>query len=155
MSFSTNLQKLREKNGKTRKQMSEEIGVSLSAYTNYEAGNRAPNVSTLPKIAAALNVSTDELLEFTPNETEYWLDKFPQLPLFADRDGDNVIISAMQDGRETVKLATLSKEEFVDIMEQIKERTKEETRDNYGRMFKLLTLEHFLDRALWGDYRKL
>lgn len=69
MNFSKNLLTYRTDSGLTRKEMADIVGVSLSTYTNYEAGNRSPNIELLPKIAAALHVSIDELLGYkAPSE---------------------------------------------------------------------------------------
>lgn len=65
MNFADNLRVIRTKSLMTRKEMAEKIGVSLSTYTNYEAGNRSPSIELLPKIAAALNVTTDQLLGYS------------------------------------------------------------------------------------------
>ncbi len=69
MTLSDNLTKFRNRLNLSRKEVAEKIGVSLSAYTNYEAGNRSPHVDQLPKIAAAFRVSIDDLLGYKPHRT--------------------------------------------------------------------------------------
>lgn len=65
MGIGSNLGKYRNRLNLTRKEVADKIGVSLSTYTNYEAGNRSPHVDLLPKLAAALQVSIDQLLGYT------------------------------------------------------------------------------------------
>lgn len=56
------LKQLRKEKGKTLKEVSKEIGTSLSAYSNYEQGIREPSYDILIKIARFFDVSTDYLL---------------------------------------------------------------------------------------------
>lgn len=70
MALSDNLTMFRNRLNLTRKEVADKIGVSLSAYTNYEAGNRSPHVDQLPKLAAALQVSIDALFDNTPPPAE-------------------------------------------------------------------------------------
>lgn len=68
--FSDTLKILREKNNLSRREIAYKIGVTTSAYTNYEAGYREPNYELLVKISKALDVSTDELLGNTSTSPE-------------------------------------------------------------------------------------
>lgn len=70
MTFAKNLRDTRTRSLMTRKEMAEKVGVSLSTYTNYEAGNRSPGLEMLPKLAAALNVSVDFLLGYDYSPTD-------------------------------------------------------------------------------------
>ena len=65
MALSDNLTMFRNRLNLTQKEVADKIGGSLSAYTNYEAGNRSPHVDQLPKLAAALQVSIDRLLDYS------------------------------------------------------------------------------------------
>jgi len=56
------LKKLRKAKGATLKQAADEIGVSLSAYSNYEQGIREPSYEILKKICIYYGVSADYLL---------------------------------------------------------------------------------------------
>lgn len=60
--FNLNLKYAREKKGMSQKDVAEQIGVAKSTYSLYESGNREPNVQTIKKIAAVLDVSADILL---------------------------------------------------------------------------------------------
>lgn len=88
MALSDNLAKFRNRLNLTRKEVADKIGVTLPAYTNYEAGNRSPHVDQLPKIAAALQVSVDQLLDYNvPNaEREAGLAKWAGLDV-AEENG--------------------------------------------------------------------
>lgn len=57
-----NLKKARERKGITKKQAAKALGISDSAYRNYELGNREPNNSLLVRLADLYGVTTDFLL---------------------------------------------------------------------------------------------
>ena len=61
-SFGERLAELRVRCGYTQKVIGERVGVSKSAFANYENGERQPNFDTIVKIADALDVSVDYLL---------------------------------------------------------------------------------------------
>lgn len=67
--FNENLKAAREALGLSQKEVAERVGVANSTYSLYESGNREPNVQTIKKIAAVLNVSADRLLGL-PEEVE-------------------------------------------------------------------------------------
>ena len=66
------LKQLRTKKGLTTDQLADAIGISGSAYRNYERGERAPDYEKLIKIADFYGVTTDYLLgrEPAPNPIE-------------------------------------------------------------------------------------
>ena len=73
MSFQENLRKYREAAGFTQsKDFASKIGIPYSTYTGYENQGREPKYDLLCKIAAALGVTTDELLGYAPKDTD-WL----------------------------------------------------------------------------------
>ncbi len=57
-----NLKKSREFRHFTQAQMAEKLGITSTAYQNYEYGKREPNNDLLCKIANLLGVTTDYLL---------------------------------------------------------------------------------------------
>ncbi len=119
MSFSTNLLKLRENIGKSRKQMAEEIGVSLSAYTNYEAGNRTPNTDVILKLAAALHVSVDELLgTHSDNKVTYWIAYLRKHGFSVVDDGESISVSFGK-----APAVNYSYDAFVSILESVERKT--------------------------------
>ena len=61
-------QQLRREKGKTLKEVAQEIGVSLSAYSNYEQGIRQPSYDILKKICTYYEVSADYILGLSENE---------------------------------------------------------------------------------------
>ena len=155
MEFQDKLRMYREQAGVTAKDFADQIGIKYTTYMGYENQGREPKYEVLRKIADALHISIDDLMEHTPDKTEYWLSKFPTVPLFADMVGDNIVISTMKDGRKGVDLVKLSKDEFATIMERNDNDTKKALLLNYERLFRLLTIESFLDRAVWGDPDRL
>ena len=56
------IKELRIENGLSQQKVAETIGVTRSAYSNYEQGLREPDLNTLKKICLLLNVSSDYLL---------------------------------------------------------------------------------------------
>lgn len=65
--FSINLRSYREQLGLKSKEFADILGISYSTYLSYENSYREPKYDTLIKIAKALNITTDELLGYTPN----------------------------------------------------------------------------------------
>lgn len=64
MGFSENLREQREKAGYTAKEFAALLGLKYSTYAAYENQGSEPKYDTLCKIAAALRVTTDELLGY-------------------------------------------------------------------------------------------
>lgn len=75
MSFAENLRKTREMRGISAKDFAYLIGIKYTTYTAYENQGREPKYDTLRKIAAALHISIDELLDYKasePTKLDYW-----------------------------------------------------------------------------------
>lgn len=62
MSFAARLKFYREKKGLSQQELAEAVGVSRSAVTKYEAGERFPDEAVLLKIASVLGCSLDSLM---------------------------------------------------------------------------------------------
>ena len=56
------LKQLRSEKGLSQKEIAKIIGVSVSAYSNYEQGIREPSYDILIKLAKFYDVTTDYLL---------------------------------------------------------------------------------------------
>ena len=71
MSFGDRVKQYREAKGYTQEQLAGLIGVAKTTITGYERGNRAPDVDKIKKLAAALGVTGDDLLDtgVTPRST--------------------------------------------------------------------------------------
>ena len=65
-----NLRYLREARDMKQRQVAEALGVSRSAYTNYEAGARCPDADMLTKMADFFEISVDEILGHTPKQSK-------------------------------------------------------------------------------------
>ena len=63
-----NLKKIRTEKGITQEQLANQVGVLNTSICNYETGLREPNLDTLKKLATALDVTVDELLEDGPDD---------------------------------------------------------------------------------------
>ena len=69
MTFQDNLRKYREAAGFSQsKEFASKIGIPYSTYTGYENQGREPKYKQLCSIAAALHVTTDELLGYSLKE---------------------------------------------------------------------------------------
>ena len=64
--FGTRLAELRKAAGFTQEELAESIGMSRRMLAYYEVESEHPPTTLLPAIAAALNISTDELLGHAP-----------------------------------------------------------------------------------------
>lgn len=60
--FSSRLREVRKDTGMSQGEVASEIGVTKSAYANYEQGIREPSLKVLKAICDALDVSCDYLL---------------------------------------------------------------------------------------------
>ncbi len=59
----TNLREVRERLGLTQEQVAERSGVHATEVSRIEAGKRDPQVSTLERLATALEVAPGRLLD--------------------------------------------------------------------------------------------
>ncbi len=64
--FHEYLTMFRKQKGYTQAQMAEKLEISRSTYTNYEAGNRSPDLEGLERISEILDCSLDELFGRSP-----------------------------------------------------------------------------------------
>lgn len=63
MARGENIKKARLKAGWTQKQLGEKMGITLQTVAQWETGRRTPKFETLQKLAAALGVSVNDLLD--------------------------------------------------------------------------------------------
>ena len=147
MSFQDNLRKYREGLGITAKEFAARVGIAYGAYIGYESAGKEPKYENLCKIAAALNVSIDKLLDFTPDRAQYWVSNFPSSLVSVRLEGDTVFIKVGDRGEEV----PMSKDEFAKEMDELDRTVVKETDDNRKKLFELSTEHHFLERIVWGD----
>jgi transcriptional regulator with XRE-family HTH domain len=88
---------LREKRGISQSRAAKDMKIVRTTYSNYEAGNREPDLDTLKKIADYYEVSTDYLLD---RDTIEYVDENSVLK----KAYDNVIDSATKEDRELLEL---------------------------------------------------
>jgi uncharacterized protein len=62
VSFAENLRRLRKEAGITQEELGARAGIQMADISRYEAGGRDPRVTTVARLAAALNVPVVELL---------------------------------------------------------------------------------------------
>lgn len=66
--FGENLRDLRKSIGLNQKEFATGLNISPHSLSNYESGSHAMDIYTLYSIATKYGVSTDTLLEVTPND---------------------------------------------------------------------------------------
>ena len=74
LKFNQIIRALREQNNLTAREIASKIGVSTSAYLNYERGERQPNFDTLCAISDYYKVSADYLLGRTEIKEPAFID---------------------------------------------------------------------------------
>lgn len=62
------LRELRKSRELVQEEVAKAIGISRTAYANYEAGTRSPDPETLKRIADYFATSIDDLLGYTPKD---------------------------------------------------------------------------------------
>ena len=62
-----NIKRVLERQGKTQRELAEEIGVTVVTVSRYIHGDRVPKATMLVKIADALGVTTDQLISGEEN----------------------------------------------------------------------------------------
>lgn len=65
-----NLKEIRKALSVSQSELARKIGVSQGAVSMWEKGRRVPKVTDFPKIAAALNVPVEQVLECFIKKTE-------------------------------------------------------------------------------------
>jgi XRE family transcriptional regulator, regulator of sulfur utilization len=70
--LSKNIKQIREVRGLTQEQLARHSDIPRSTWTNLESGSANPTVSVLVKVAAALQVSVEELIETPRAECQFY-----------------------------------------------------------------------------------
>ena len=68
--FGSTIVKLRKAAGITQERLAEQLGVSVSAVSQWENGRTMPDICTIPILCRILNVSSDELLDINREQDE-------------------------------------------------------------------------------------
>lgn len=72
MEFKDRLKLIREAKHITQTELANLVGIAPNTLNSYENTNREPRISLVMKLAKALNVSTDELLGVTDNNSFFY-----------------------------------------------------------------------------------
>lgn len=76
MEFKDIFKDLREKRGKSQQEIAEDLGVTDGSVSNWETGQRNPNVKRLQQIADYFNVSPSYLMGEEPlMDDSYYIDR--------------------------------------------------------------------------------
>lgn len=110
MEFKDRLKLLREEKGWSKTEVAKKLGISYSAYSNYEYGNREPNQNMTKKIANIYGVSVLYLLEGKNILTDLPMEDFKKSLndiLDSDKLTKNEKMIAVQEQLETNQLNLL------------------------------------------------
>lgn len=75
MSIGDNLKKIRKNKKMTQEDFGKLVGLSTNTVQRYELGKRQPTIETINKIAGALGVSINELIDSDYDKSRYKLEK--------------------------------------------------------------------------------
>ncbi len=91
MTIGQNIKKFRKEKGFTQKELAEIVGVSVQAISKWETDTGYPDISQVVPLASALNISTDELFDYSIKddleELEYLKKDFEPQSVFRDSQG--------------------------------------------------------------------
>lgn len=142
----------RKLKGYTQAQMAEKLEISRSTYTNYEIGNRSPDLETLERISEVLECSLDELFGKTPVRTADMVSETPVPYRVSSKEVPKVkgrkLAIGLQDFRRLREKngyyvdKTKMIEEFLDSDYQITLLTRPR---RFGKTMNMSMLSEFLD----------
>lgn len=92
MTFQENLRRYREKAGLTAKEFAAMIGEKYTTYAGYETQGREPKYEKLCKIAAALHVTTDELLGYELNKYQGMYNYLKNIGALVEKREDSILV---------------------------------------------------------------
>lgn len=75
MNIGDNLKKIRKNKKMTQEDFGKLVGLSTNTVQRYELGKRQPTIETINKIAEALGVSINELIDSDYDKSKYELEK--------------------------------------------------------------------------------
>lgn len=144
MLLSERLQQLREKAGfENAKAFANAMGMPYSTYSTYESGKSEPKAAALVKIAAALQVSVDDLLGYHVDDFDKAAALFREATgKTAKRNGDKVQIED-----DPVWTRPISEKAFLAVMQ--------EANDDFNKMrpaFVQTSIRNGIDRFYQMEY---
>ena len=121
MSFQDNLRMYRERLGINAKDFAAQLGIKYTTYAGYENQGKEPKYETLCKIAAALHVSLDDLMDYKPDRLQYWLNKLNTMQIESVLHEEDEHIELYYEGLHAV----FTIKEFIETMEGIEKESYE------------------------------
>lgn len=146
MNIGIKLRTIRKNNKLTLKQLGELVGLSEQAIGQYERGDRNPSIDILNKIAAALGITVNDLLNYEPllsGSTSY-----------IDKDGK---ITEVLNQRNKYISIDIPKEYNVSYPENIEKEKLKEFDDEMGKLsaINLLTSEANIQNFTIGETKAM
>lgn len=142
--------KLREYRGRldvSAKDFAARIGEPYTKYVAYENKGVWPNAETLCKIATALYVSVDDLLDYEPNKIAYFKLQIAQAGYTVEEIEDCFFV---EDKEKTFR-TSYNKREFVAAMEGINDKVNESLKDIKAEVLRLQMYESFCNKYKGED----
>ncbi len=90
--LTNNLRQYRKAHGYTQKKLSGLLNISRQAYSNYERGNREPDIDLLLKLCQIYNISFEQLL-LKPFNEEIIRENIPYTLACDEESGDTLYIT--------------------------------------------------------------
>ncbi|BAL84253.1 putative transcriptional regulator [Selenomonas ruminantium subsp. lactilytica TAM6421] len=159
MSFQNNLRQYREKLGITAKDFAAQLGINYGTYAGYETQGREPKYNVLCKIAAALNVSIDDLIGHTEHDFEYWQGFLMRLGLIiAPLESGKIAILSREpkDENDTgTVLGSFPPGEFLAMMEKIAPTAERKARDTVRNNVEIAIQQAFHEQIMNDEIQRI
>lgn len=137
--YASKVKEAREESGMSQKQLAEKIGVTQRTITTYETGGSLPRGTTARKLAKALNVSLEYLMNDEIDDPRHGLEKEPFLDEVRARFGSSSANEADLLLKQNVALfagghlSQDAKDAFFESVMRAYLECKEEAKRKFGR----------------------
>ena len=141
--FARNLKELREKSDISRAEMADLLGITTAAYSFYETAKRQPGLDNLCKIAAALHVTTDELLGYSLDEFAKCCEIVKPDFTIKDNTSENRVGLAVKAEPQDFCPLDMDKQDFIDLVRKCATIPQEQILEK----FKMAYMQRFFKQA--------
>ena len=119
MGIGENIKKKRKEAGLTQHELSARLGVSPAMISQYESGARNPKRETLIKIANALDVTEQELLDFPDGSYRLYMAYYEAEPNETGPVVGTILVTQQNLLRQYNKLNTYGKSEAIKRIKEL------------------------------------
>ena len=141
MQIGNKLKTMRQHHGKSQKEVAKSIGVAHSTYSNYENGNRIPNMKVLSQIADYYNTSVRHLLQLDNLEETRKKDNIRLDEIADELDISTDFLKIIEEGQANL-ITSVKYQQIIELLKRDKEQrlNKEELIVNINHNLKKLNL---------------